>query len=203
VGRAADRGHEGDTFGELIPQHGLGLTVPAEDVDALTAALSRLLSDEELAQSCRDAIADYAPDATWGKVLTPLIEFCRSPRRAPDLVDQLGEARIAGPKAFQSSYNPTLRSDVKLLASYFRQGGAGEGGPPGHGTRQEAGPTGQPGLSGGGSGGGAPGRPACRDRDGVLSRCPQMSRDHRLRAAACLHGGTRATSAPGSERSCA
>jgi GT2 family glycosyltransferase/glycosyltransferase involved in cell wall biosynthesis len=117
---------EGDTFGELIPQHGLGLVVPAEDVDALTEALSRLLSDEELANSCRAAIADYAPEATWTKVLTPLIDFCRAPRRAADLVDQLGEARLAGPTSFAASYNPTLKSDVRLLKAYLRQGGVSE-----------------------------------------------------------------------------
>jgi GT2 family glycosyltransferase/glycosyltransferase involved in cell wall biosynthesis len=116
----------GDTFGELIPAHGLGLVVPPEDVDALTEALSRLLSDDQLAQSCREAIAHYAPKATWGSVLTPLIDFCRSPRRAADLMGQLGEARLTGPTTYTAAYNPTIKGDMGLLKTYFQEGGAGE-----------------------------------------------------------------------------
>ncbi|HYA45443.1 MAG TPA: glycosyltransferase family 4 protein, partial [Acidimicrobiales bacterium] len=44
---------EGDSFAELVQEEGLGLTVPAEDPDALEEALGRLLSDRELAARCR------------------------------------------------------------------------------------------------------------------------------------------------------
>ena len=43
----------GDAFAELIEREGLGLTVPAEDPEALEEALCRLLSDWELAERCR------------------------------------------------------------------------------------------------------------------------------------------------------
>lgn len=117
---------DGDTFGEIIPLKGLGLTVPAEDVEALTDAMDRLLGDEELAKQCRAAIADYAQTATWSAVLGPLLEFCRDPRRAPDLVDAHGQARSVPARSFVATYNPTLRSDVQLLRSYLQQGGPAE-----------------------------------------------------------------------------
>ena len=39
---------DGDSFADLIARTPLGLTVPPEDVDALEAALYRLLDDDEL-----------------------------------------------------------------------------------------------------------------------------------------------------------
>jgi GT2 family glycosyltransferase len=117
----------GDTFGSLVPEHGLGLVVPPEDVEALTDALRRLLDDEPLAQTCRDNIAAYVPRATWSVALEPLVRFCRSPRRAPDLVDALGEARLAGQTTFTAAgYRPTLRGDVGLVKQYLREGGVSE-----------------------------------------------------------------------------
>ncbi len=117
----------GDTFGEIVPQHGLGLVVPPEDVDALTDALRRLLSDDELAQTCRDNIAGYVPGATWSVALEPLVRFCRSPRRAPDLVGELGEARLASPTTLNATgYVPSVRGDLGLFKQYLREGGVSE-----------------------------------------------------------------------------
>ena len=117
----------GDTFGEIIPQHGLGLVVPPEDVDALTDALRRLLDDDALARSCRDSIAAYVPNATWSAALEPLLRFCRSPRRAPDLVGEFGEARLADPTAFAATgYTPSIRGDLGLFRQYLHEGGVRE-----------------------------------------------------------------------------
>jgi glycosyltransferase involved in cell wall biosynthesis len=77
----------GDSLAALIDSSGIGLTVPAGDVDALEAALFRLLDDDEFNRSCRDAIARVVPSYRWSTVLEPLLEFCRAPGRAPDLVD--------------------------------------------------------------------------------------------------------------------
>jgi GT2 family glycosyltransferase/glycosyltransferase involved in cell wall biosynthesis len=118
----------GDTFGdEIVPHHGLGLVVPPEDVDALTDALRRLLTDEELAQRCRDNIAAYVPSATWSTALEPLVRFCRAPRRAPDLVGDLGAARLARPVASAGTgYVPSVRGDLGLVREYLEQGGVRE-----------------------------------------------------------------------------
>jgi glycosyltransferase involved in cell wall biosynthesis len=77
----------GDSLADLIEKSGIGITVPAGDVDALEAALFRLLDDDAYRASCRDAIARIVPSYHWSKVLEPLIDFCRAPSRAPDLVD--------------------------------------------------------------------------------------------------------------------
>jgi GT2 family glycosyltransferase/glycosyltransferase involved in cell wall biosynthesis len=77
----------GDSFGDIIDAHGVGLTVPPGDVDALETALFQLLDDEDLAAGCRAASGRLAEEYRWTAVLEPLIEFCRAPHRAPDLVD--------------------------------------------------------------------------------------------------------------------
>jgi glycosyltransferase involved in cell wall biosynthesis len=77
----------GDSLASLIESSGIGLTVPPGDVDALEEALFRLLDDKALNASCRTAIERVAPRYQWSTVLEPLLEFCRTPSRAPDLVD--------------------------------------------------------------------------------------------------------------------
>jgi len=77
---------EGDSFGQLIEQEHLGLTVPPEDPQALEEALLRLLSDREMAEACRARVAEVRKAFRWSVVLEPLAAFCREPRRAPDLV---------------------------------------------------------------------------------------------------------------------
>lgn len=74
----------GDTLGSLIEHRGLGLTVPAEDVAALEEALHRMLTDEELVQTCRANVDRIAEELRWTHVLEPVVEFCRRAERAPD-----------------------------------------------------------------------------------------------------------------------
>jgi glycosyltransferase involved in cell wall biosynthesis len=77
----------GDALAELIEARRLGLTVPAGDVDALEAALAELLDDDDLRAEMAANAGATAAGLTWSKVLVPLVEFCRAPRRAPDLLD--------------------------------------------------------------------------------------------------------------------
>ncbi len=108
----------GDSFGDIIDEYGVGLTVAPGDVDALEAALFRLLDEPELAQSCRDASARLAEDYRWSKVLLPLIEFCRTPRRAPDLVDPDMAAAIPSITGNRS----WMPSEVLAVARLVRDG---------------------------------------------------------------------------------
>ena len=85
---------EGDSFAELVETEGLGLCVPPEDPDALEDALARLLYDREMADECRVRVAAVRERFRWAKVLEPLAQFCRDPRRAPDIV--LPRERIGG-----------------------------------------------------------------------------------------------------------
>jgi GT2 family glycosyltransferase/glycosyltransferase involved in cell wall biosynthesis len=112
----------GDTFADLIQSRGLGITVPAGDVEALEEALFRLLDDEAAAADCRARLAEVVPDHAWSKVLAPLVAFCRQPRRAADHASPVGfedMAELAG----AVTRRPRLRDDVALAREYFRAGG--------------------------------------------------------------------------------
>ena len=74
----------GDPLAALVESRGLGLTVPAEDVDALEEALHRILTDEQFIAECRKNVDEIAEEFRWSRVLTPLAEFCRHAERAPD-----------------------------------------------------------------------------------------------------------------------
>ncbi|MBA3267626.1 MAG: glycosyltransferase [Acidimicrobiia bacterium] len=113
---------EGDGFAELIAAEGAGITVAADDVDALEDALFRLLDDDALAARCREGAAAVAAELTWSECLEPLVRFCRSPRRAPDLLGTLGAPRRGGDRA--RLVDP--RRDLALLRTYLDAGGPGE-----------------------------------------------------------------------------
>ncbi|HUQ63940.1 MAG TPA: glycosyltransferase [Acidimicrobiales bacterium] len=78
---------EGDSMAQLVESRGIGLTVPPADVNALEFALGRLLGDAELRSNLRQRCRVVASELAWPKVTEPLVEFCRAPRRAPDLLD--------------------------------------------------------------------------------------------------------------------
>jgi hypothetical protein len=108
----------GDSFGDIIDTFGVGLTVPPGDVDALETALFRLLDEPDLAAACREASGRLADEYRWTRVLQPLIEFCRSPHRAPDLVDPDMAAAIPSISANRRS----IRADLKAFAKLARDG---------------------------------------------------------------------------------
>lgn len=114
----------GDTFGDLIERHGLGRTVPPNDVDALQAALEELLFDDDAATSARTAVRAFAESYHWSSVLEPVLAFCRFPRRAADLAAALPEVgkkrrRDKGPRL-------SVRADVALARKYLADGGPAE-----------------------------------------------------------------------------
>jgi GT2 family glycosyltransferase/glycosyltransferase involved in cell wall biosynthesis len=75
---------EGDSLSNLVREHDLGEVVRAEDPDDVARALLRI-ADEERRAVCRANVEALAPEMTWERALAPLVEFCRTPRRAPDL----------------------------------------------------------------------------------------------------------------------
>jgi glycosyltransferase involved in cell wall biosynthesis len=115
----------GDSLAELIEERDVGLTVPAEDVDALEAALYTLLADGERSTICRANAADVAECFRWTTVLRPIVEFCRDPRRAPDLVDPEMARLVATPVAERTRRPPrfiALRHDLRMLRGHLRSG---------------------------------------------------------------------------------
>jgi len=115
----------GDTFAPIIDSNGLGLTVAAGDVGALEEALFRMLDDTEFHAGCRERLAEAAPAHAWSKVLAPLLEFCRAPRRAADLAAPAGSEDSAALAALATAVTrpASLRSDVLLAREYLRAGG--------------------------------------------------------------------------------
>jgi glycosyltransferase involved in cell wall biosynthesis len=112
----------GDALADLVDRGVLGAVVAPGDVDALEEALDRLLSDGELAERCRMNIERLQPELTWSRVLEPLLEFCRTPRRAADLTDpsverrrRLGVPRPAGAAG--------LGWDLRRARSLWQEGG--------------------------------------------------------------------------------
>ena len=114
---------DGDTFGTLIRAHGLGRVVPAEDVDALTAALEEMLYDETAAAEVIVNVREFAAGYVWSRTLQPLVDFCRLPRRAPDLAlkSMRHEVRVN-----PSARRPRVREDLALARAYLRAGGLAE-----------------------------------------------------------------------------
>ena len=110
----------GDSFADLIEHHGLGITVPPDDVDALEEALYRLLTDDEFAASCRTAIATTVPEFRWERVLEPILEFCRHPHRAADLVDPRQRVMVGDPMAQAMWGHGGLRHTAKVALAHLR-----------------------------------------------------------------------------------
>ena len=110
----------GDAFAELVDAETLGLSVPPGDVEALEEALFRVLDDAEFAAVCRKNLEAVRALFTWPQVLAPLVEFCRSPRRAPDLVDP-AMATLVGHVLRPPERG--WRRDVVIAATHLREGG--------------------------------------------------------------------------------
>ncbi|HEX2384851.1 MAG TPA: glycosyltransferase [Acidimicrobiales bacterium] len=114
----------GDAMAALVAERGAGLTVPPEDPAAIESALDRLLSDPQLAAGCRAASGAAATELRWSRVLQPLLEFCRDPHRAPDLVDPrlgvvlAGARRKAGPPPARG-----VRHYIAVARQELREGG--------------------------------------------------------------------------------
>ncbi len=115
---------EGDRFSDLVREHGLGRVVPERDVDALAAALEEMLYDQEAASAARARIAEIAPQFTWSRTLRPLVEYCRDPRRALDLVGAVEDPDQRARAARRP--RPRFRDDVVLARAYLVAGGPAE-----------------------------------------------------------------------------
>jgi glycosyltransferase involved in cell wall biosynthesis len=113
----------GDALAELIEARRLGLTVPAGDIDALDAALGGLLDDDDLRARMGANAGAAAEDLTWSKVLAPLVEFCRAPRRAPDLLDSGVTAGLRQDLAEVTKRWRGFGYDLQTARDHLRDGG--------------------------------------------------------------------------------
>lgn len=105
----------GDVIAEMVERHGLGITVPERDVDALEAALIRLLDDAAFYTACKHNLRAIRDALRWERTLEPLVAFCRTDThiarskwaRAPDLVSRVGRYLLA--RAMESAFASTSR----------------------------------------------------------------------------------------------
>jgi hypothetical protein len=66
---------QGDYFGDLVNAKGLGISVPAEEVDVLADALEEMLYDEKSRAQARKNVSEVRTDFEWPKVLAPLVAY--------------------------------------------------------------------------------------------------------------------------------
>ncbi|MGL4340368.1 MAG: glycosyltransferase [Rhodoglobus sp.] len=112
----------GDHFAELIDKHNLGIVVPAEDVDALAAALERALFDETFVTEVRNNIRRVRESYFWEETLAPLVDFITLPRHAGDSTSSSsGSAHITRPRRRRKRSG--LRHDLGLVRHYLINGG--------------------------------------------------------------------------------
>ena len=71
---------EGDVLAAMVEQRRLGVTVPEGDVDAVVAALRRLLEDTAFHNECVANLRALRDELQWDQTLAPLVRFCRDPR---------------------------------------------------------------------------------------------------------------------------
>jgi GT2 family glycosyltransferase/glycosyltransferase involved in cell wall biosynthesis len=109
---------DGDHFAELVSEHELGVVVPAGDQLALSAALEKVLFDEEFASRVRQNVARIREQYLWERTLAPLVEFVREPRHAGDRTTTLPK-RASTRRRRRSG----LGYDLRQTLHYLRHGG--------------------------------------------------------------------------------
>lgn len=75
----------GDDLMSSITASGAGITIAPGDVEGFANAL-RVLLDESTRERFSSCALTLASAHTWGVALAPLVEWCRTARRAPDLL---------------------------------------------------------------------------------------------------------------------
>jgi len=96
----------GDDMSELVERYGLGKVVDYQDVEGLSDGLLEMLDQPHLKKAYAPGLEEVRGRLTWSQVVAPLIEFCRSPRKAPD------KSIVAGPGRETSQF-PSTQTAVK------------------------------------------------------------------------------------------
>jgi GT2 family glycosyltransferase/glycosyltransferase involved in cell wall biosynthesis len=66
---------EGDHFADLVEKENLGVVVPADDVDALAAALKKVLTNESFRTKAKANIRKVREHYRWANTLQPLLRY--------------------------------------------------------------------------------------------------------------------------------
>lgn len=100
----------GDVLADLVAGASLGRTVAPGDVPAIEAAIADTLHEGRPDPARFDAVR--AP-LLWPRVAEPLLDFCASPHRAPDLVDAPVPIPGANGDGGYTPPMPSLRSKLR------------------------------------------------------------------------------------------
>ena len=119
---------EGDSFADLVRAEGIGIVVPAGDLDALTDALESVLYDEDFVAQASTRIAAVRERFLWGTTLEPLRRIAREPRRAADVEAAGGRDALAhvALRLHDPEGRPGRARDVRMVWHYLRNGGPRE-----------------------------------------------------------------------------
>jgi glycosyltransferase involved in cell wall biosynthesis len=118
----------GDTFADLVEKERLGIVVPAGDVEALEAALEKVLYDDAFARAARERVEAVRDRFLWETTLEPLRRVAREPRRAADVEAAGGRAALAASLRglLEPADRPGLKRDLRVAWHYLRHGGVRE-----------------------------------------------------------------------------
>ena len=114
---------EGDSFADLIAEHELGIVVPENDVQALAAALERILFDKEFIERVTANIRLIRQQFYWSVTLAPLVKFVRNPHRAADRPEGRRPRGAASIRALMALKPPIPRRGLGVqqdLSNAFR-----------------------------------------------------------------------------------
>lgn len=75
---------EGDHFAKLVADRDLGWVVPAQDVEALAAAILEMAADPDRRHTISGRVREVAREMTWERVCQPLVKFMTDPHMAAD-----------------------------------------------------------------------------------------------------------------------
>ncbi|MCS4276778.1 GT2 family glycosyltransferase/glycosyltransferase involved in cell wall biosynthesis [Mycetocola sp. BIGb0189] len=115
---------EGDSFGDLVSQQKLGVSVPERDVDALAEAIEKTLFDEKFQAAARKNVARVRKDFFWEKAMAPLIEFCRNPVHSADKAPGVKSSAAVAQVSFAPARRPgKLAQDIRATVFYLKEGG--------------------------------------------------------------------------------
>jgi len=72
---------ESGSLSRIIQEHQAGWVVPPRDADAILRALEEIFNDKDLVAARKTKALRLAERFKWKEVLSPLVLFCRNPRR--------------------------------------------------------------------------------------------------------------------------
>lgn len=97
----------GDDLGDRVERDGLGATAPAGDVDALAAALERVL--ERGREPYRDALAGAAAELAWTRAAAPLVRWATAAGPPPPRLGRAAYGHRPGQRLRTGGYRVARR----------------------------------------------------------------------------------------------